>query len=184
MSAARTDDLEAFPPLEWASQDPTNCSIGLTIDLVGDKWALLILRELVFGVDRFDAVQSHLGISRRTLAERLDALVSNGLVEREPITVAGQRARHRYVLTQAGLELVPVIVALREWGDRHRPDASPPPVALLHAGCGGRSASRSAASTGTTSRRPRISGSPAVPAPWPSSRRGEPPLSLEDPSSS
>lgn len=137
MSAAGTDDLEDFPPLEWASQDPSNCSIGLTIDLVGDKWALLILRELVFGIDRFDALQSHLGISRRTLAERLDALVSNGLVEREPITVAGQRSRHRYVLTQAGMELIPVIVALREWGDRHRPDASPPPVVLLHAECGG-----------------------------------------------
>jgi DNA-binding HxlR family transcriptional regulator len=137
VSAAGTDDLDASPPLEWAAQDPSNCSIGLTIDLVGDKWALLILRELVFGVDRFDAVQAHLGISRRTLAERLDALVTNGLVEREPITVARQRSRHRYVLTPAGMELIPVIVALREWGDRHRPDASPPPVALLHAGCGG-----------------------------------------------
>jgi DNA-binding HxlR family transcriptional regulator len=137
VSAARRDDLEAFPPLEWASQDPSNCSIGLTVDLVGDKWALLILRELVFGIDRFDALQSHLAISRRTLAERLDALVSNGLVVREPIAVPGQRSRHRYVLTQAGMELVPVIVALREWGDRHRPEASPPPVALLHAGCGG-----------------------------------------------
>ena len=137
MSAAGSDDLEAFPPLNWAAQDPSNCSIGLTIDLVGDKWALLILRELVFGVDRFDAVQSHLGISRRTLAERLDALVSHSLVVREPVAVAGQRPRHRYVLTQAGLELIPVIVALREWGDRHRPDASAPPVALLHAECGG-----------------------------------------------
>jgi DNA-binding HxlR family transcriptional regulator len=123
--------------LEWASQDPSNCAIGHTIGLVGDKWALLILRELVFGVDRFDAVQSHLGISRRTLAERLDALVSHGLVEREPIHVTGQRSRHRYVLTRAGLELIPVIVALREWGDRHRPDASPPPVVLLHEECGG-----------------------------------------------
>jgi DNA-binding HxlR family transcriptional regulator len=137
VSAAGTDDLEAFPPLEWASQDPSNCSIGLTIGLVGDKWALLLLRELVFGVDRFDALQSHLGISRRTLAERLDSLVSNGLVDRAPIQVAGQRARHRYVLTQAGMELIPVIVALREWGDRHRPDASPPPVVLVHAECGG-----------------------------------------------
>jgi DNA-binding HxlR family transcriptional regulator len=137
VSPAGTDDLVAFPPLEWAEQDPSNCSIGLTVDLVGDKWALLILRELVFGIDRFDAVQSHLGISRRTLAERLGALVSHGLVVREPITVAGQRSRHRYVLTPAGVELIPVIVALREWGDRHRPEASPPPVALLHAECGG-----------------------------------------------
>jgi DNA-binding HxlR family transcriptional regulator len=137
MSDAATDDLEAFPPLEWASQDPSNCSIGHTIDLVGDKWALLILRELVFGLDRFDALRSHLAISRRTLAERLDALVSHGLVERQPIKVAGQRSRHRYVLTPAGLQLIPLIVALREWGDRHRPDASPPPVALLHRGCGG-----------------------------------------------
>lgn len=137
MTAAGAHDRSDLPPLEWASQDPSNCSIGLTIDLVGDRWALLILRELVFGVDRFDAVQSHLGISRRTLAERLDALVSHGLVEREPISVVGQRSRHRYVLTQAGMELIPVIVALREWGDRHRPDASPPPVLLTHAGCGG-----------------------------------------------
>lgn len=137
MSPAGADDSEAFPPLQWGSQDPSNCSIGLTIGLVGDKWALLILRELVFGVDRFDALQSHLGISRRTLAERLDSLVSHGLVQREPIAVAGQRSRHRYALTQAGMELVPVIVALREWGDRHRPDASPPPVLLLHGECGG-----------------------------------------------
>ncbi len=136
MDSAGTDDLVAFPPLEWASQDPSNCSIGHTIDLVGDKWALLILRELVFGLDRFDALQSHLAVSRRTLAERLEALVAHGLIEREPVKVPGQRSRHRYVLTPAGLELIPLIVALREWGDRHRPDASPPPVALLHRGCG------------------------------------------------
>lgn len=137
MSTSSIDNHEASPPLEWASQDPSNCSIGHTIDLVGDKWTLLIVRELVFGVDRFEAIRSHLAISRRTLSERLDAMVSRGLVEREPIKVAGQRSRHRYVLTPAGLELVPLIVALREWGDRHRLDASPPPVALLHRRCGG-----------------------------------------------
>lgn len=123
--------------LDWLALDPSNCSIGYAADLVGDRWSLLLLRELTLGVDRFDELQAHLGISRRTLAERLAALVDAGLVERVPYETVGRRVRHRYVLTPSGADFGPVVTALREWGDKHRPAVGgPPPVRLVHTGCG------------------------------------------------
>jgi len=122
--------------LDWAAQDASNCSIGHAAQVFGDRWALLVLRELTFGVDRFETIQAHLAISRRTLADRLEGLLNAGLIERMPYKQPGQRVRHRYALTAAGADVLPVIAALREWGDRHRPDATPPPLQVLHKSCG------------------------------------------------
>jgi DNA-binding HxlR family transcriptional regulator len=121
---------------DWAAQDPGNCSIGHATRLFGDRWALLVLRELTFGVDRFETIQAHLAISRRTLADRLDSLLAAGLIERVPYKQPGQRLRHKYSLTAAGADVIPVITALREWGDQHRPDTTPPPVQVVHRDCG------------------------------------------------
>lgn len=126
----------------WAAIDPASCSIGHAVATIGDRWSLLLLREIAFGVDRFDALQRHLGISRRTLAERLSTLHAHGVVERAPVQDPGQRAHHRYQLTPSGDALRPVLQALSDWGDSHRPtdpSGSPdpgPPVTVVHAGCG------------------------------------------------
>ena len=136
MSEDGTDRAGGACSLDWASVDAENCSIGYAVDVFGDRWSLLVLRELSLDVDRFDAIQTHLGISRRTLAERLGRLVDAGLVERIPYDTPGQRVRHRYGLTRAGAALGPVVAALREWGDAHRSDDREAPVRLVHTGCG------------------------------------------------
>jgi len=123
--------------LTWSGQTTADCPIGLAVGLIGDRWSLLVLRELAFGVDRFDAVQEHLGISRRTLTERLDALVDAEIVRRVPYRDPGQRTRHRYQLTAAGDEVLPLLIALGAWGERYRRDGSRSPVRMAHSGCGG-----------------------------------------------
>jgi len=124
------------PAADWASVDVSECSIGHAAGILGDRWALLLLREIALGVDWFDAIQTHLGMSRRTLAERLDSLVAHGVVDRVPHKDPGQRLRHRYQLTQAGRELRPLLQALGDWGAKHRPDDVGPPVTIAACDCG------------------------------------------------
>ena len=91
------------------------CSIAQALAVVGDAWSLLIVRDVAGGVHRFDGLQAELGISRRTLAERLDGLVAGGVLERRPYSTR----RHEYHLTQTGRGLLPVLVSLQDWGSRH-----------------------------------------------------------------
>lgn len=127
----------AADALDWAGRTAEDCPIGLAVGVLGDRWSLLVLRELAFGVDRFDGVQEHLGISRRTLSERLEALVLADIVQRVPYRDAGQRTRHRYQLTSAGAQVLPLLIALGAWGERYRRDGSRSPVRMVHADCGG-----------------------------------------------
>jgi len=116
--------------------EPGRCSIARTLDFVGDRWSLLILREASFyEVTRFEQFRARLGISKAVLSDRLDGLVAHGILERVPYQAPGERVRHEYGLTAAGTELFPVLVALAEWGDKHRNEGLPP-VTLSHAGCG------------------------------------------------
>lgn len=119
----------------WGRVDPANCSIGHAVATIGDRWSLLVLRELA-DVDRFDVIQHHLDLSRRTLAERLEAVVTRGIVERVPYREPGRRTRHRYRLTSTGTDLLPLLLALGAWSDQHRPDATAPPVVITHRDCG------------------------------------------------
>jgi len=124
-----TDDLKALIR-------PGQCSIGRTLDFVGDRWSLLILREASFyGVTRFEHLRTRLGISKAVLTERLDGLVAHGILDRVPYQQPGERARHEYRLTPAGADLFPVLVALLEWGDKYRNEGLAP-VSLSHKGCG------------------------------------------------
>jgi DNA-binding HxlR family transcriptional regulator/peroxiredoxin len=93
------------------------CSIAQALAVVGDAWSLLIVRDVAGGVHRFDGLQAELGISRRTLAERLSGLVAGGVLEQRPYSTAPPR--HEYHLTEAGRGLLPVLVALQDWGSRH-----------------------------------------------------------------
>ncbi len=93
-----------------------NCSIARTLDLVGEWWSLLIIREAFLGVTRYDDFQRRLGISRNALTDRLKKLVDGGVLTRQPVAEGARR--EEYVLTQMGDDLITVVVAMRQWGDR------------------------------------------------------------------
>ena len=112
------------------------CSIARTLGLLGQKWTLLILREALYGVSRFDDFQANLKIPRPVLSDRLALLSKHGLLVREPYRDEGQRVRHGYRLTEKGADLLPTLVALMQWGDRYLADGAEPAVLLTHKGCG------------------------------------------------
>jgi DNA-binding HxlR family transcriptional regulator len=113
-----------------------NCSIKGTLEIVGEKWSLLVLREAFFGIRRFDDFHRALGCARNLLSERLAKLVDQGVLERVAYQEPGQRRRHEYHLTEKGLDLQPALVALMQWGDRWTADPDGPSVEVLHRGCG------------------------------------------------
>jgi DNA-binding HxlR family transcriptional regulator len=105
-----------------------NCSIAQTLDVVGDPWTLLIVRDALFGTTRFDDFRRSLGIPRATLASRLDTLVEHGVMERRRYQERPER--HEYVLTDKGRDLRRVMISLLQWGDTWS-DLDPPPVTLV-----------------------------------------------------
>jgi DNA-binding HxlR family transcriptional regulator len=115
---------------------PRVCSIARALDVVGERWSLLVIREVSLGVRRFDGIQAATGAPRAVLTDRLGSLVDAGILERVSYREEGSRARHEYRLTEAGRELTPVLTALRQWGDRHLADAAGPPASFTHRGCG------------------------------------------------
>ncbi len=114
----------------------SQCPIARTLGLLGQKWTLLVLREAFYGTSRFDDFQTNLEIPRPVLSDRLTLLVTHELLVREPYQDAGQRVRQGYRLTQKGADLLPALVALMQWGDRHLAARAGPSVSLLHKGCG------------------------------------------------
>lgn len=101
------------------------CSAARALELLGDRWTLLLIRELVFGTRRFDEFAAHLGIASNVLAARLSALVVSEILMQVPVRV--DALRMHYHLTEKGRDLVPVLVALLQWGDRwlQTPDSIP-----------------------------------------------------------
>lgn len=122
--------------MDWLSLDTENCPVQRTLEIVGEKWSLLIVRELVNGVRRFDELRDHLGVSEAVLSDRLRKLVTAGIFETQPYRPTGGRTRHEYVLTPKGWDLWPVIVALMQWGDEYYRDPEGPLLDLSHADCG------------------------------------------------
>jgi DNA-binding HxlR family transcriptional regulator len=113
-----------------------NCSIKGALEIVGEKWSLLVLREAFFGVSRFDDFHRALGCARNLLSDRLAKLVDEGVLQRIAYQEPGQRRRHEYRLTEKGLDLLTALVALMQWGDRWTADPDGPSVEVLHRGCG------------------------------------------------
>lgn len=105
-----------------------NCSIAQTLDVVGDPWTLLIVRDALFGTTRFDDFRRSLGIPRATLASRLETLVEHGVMERRRYQERPER--YEYVLTDKGRDLRRVMISLLQWGDQWS-DLDPPPVTLI-----------------------------------------------------
>jgi DNA-binding HxlR family transcriptional regulator len=111
------------------------CSIAGALEVVGERWSLLIVRDILLGLRRFDEIQENLGIARNVLQARLVRLQENGVLERVPYRE--RPLRYEYRLTDKGLELWPVIVALMKWGDQYAPPDGGPAVVIEHRGCGG-----------------------------------------------
>jgi DNA-binding HxlR family transcriptional regulator len=111
------------------------CSVARALEVVGERWTILILRDAFLGVRRFDEFQRSLGVARNVLATRLQRLVDAGLLER--VRYQERPERHEYRLTAMGVDLWPTVVALMQWGDRHLAGPDGPPLRLEHRDCGG-----------------------------------------------
>jgi DNA-binding HxlR family transcriptional regulator len=109
------------------------CSIARTVDLIGDAWTLLVLRELFYGQTKFEEFVDTLGIPRNTLADRLAVLVSGGVAERRGYQV--DPVRHEYVLTAQGRDLFGVLASINAWGDRWLDRGDGAPVVMRHEPC-------------------------------------------------
>jgi DNA-binding HxlR family transcriptional regulator len=115
--------------------DTQTCSIARSLEVVGERWTVLVLRSILLGHTRFDDIQADLGITRSVLTARLRRLEEEGVIERRAYQTRPERFDH--LLTEKGLELWPVIDGLRRWGDRHYPEPAGPPWIIEHVGCGG-----------------------------------------------
>ncbi|MFL6140342.1 MAG: winged helix-turn-helix transcriptional regulator [Labedaea sp.] len=115
---------------------PADCSIARSMELLGERWTVLVLREAFNGVRRFDDIQQNTGAPRQMLSARLAHLVDNGILRRMPYQEPGQRQRYEYRLTRKGLDLYPVLMSLLEWGDKYLAPDEGPSVTLTHKECG------------------------------------------------
>ena len=111
------------------------CSIARSLEVIGERWTLLILRDALVGLTRFEEFQAKLGIASNVLTNRLKRLCDEKLLERVPDPE--RPGRPKYMLTDKGSELGPALIVLMKWGDRHYPTPGGPPRLTLHASCGG-----------------------------------------------
>lgn len=143
-----------------------NCTIGRAMAILGEKWTVVVLREVFTGVRRFDDMRQRTGIPRQVLANRLARLVDEDVLRRVPYREPGARVRHEYRLTDKGFDLYPVLVAVREWGDRYLADPEGPPLATVHRDCGAEVQARLHCTAGHDVESPRD----VLPAPGPGAR--------------
>ena len=118
--------------LDWSID---TCTIGRTMEILGEKWTLVVLREVFNGIRRFDDMRQRTQIPRQVLANRLASLVEHGLLRREPYQEPGARVRHEYRLTPKGFDLYPVLIAVAEWGNRYLAEPEGPPLEFVHRDC-------------------------------------------------
>ncbi len=120
--------------MRWDSLERERCSVARTIAVIGDRWSLLILRDCFLRVRRFDEFQARLGITRHLLADRLKKFVRFGVLRKAKYQESP--ARYEYILTQRGLDLYPVVMAIVHWGDVHMVDERGRPMLHEHKSCG------------------------------------------------
>jgi DNA-binding HxlR family transcriptional regulator len=116
------------------------CSIAKSLEVVGERWSLLIVRDVLNGNRRFGEIQASLGVARNVLSARLQRLVDEDILERRQYQESP--ARYEYFLTEKGLGLWPALIALLNWGDRYSPSPDGPPKVIVHKVCGGRVSGR------------------------------------------
>src|ERR1700723_2179210 len=116
--------------------DSANCAIGAAVELIGERPTFLVLRETFNGVRRFADMQRRTAMPRQVLSDRLARLVDEGLLRKVPYQDSGQRRRYEYRLTDKGLDLYPVLVALMDWGDKYAVGPEGSLAVLRHRDCG------------------------------------------------
>ena len=110
------------------------CSIARTMEAIGDAWSMLILRDVFAGITRFEVLHEDLGLSRKTLAARLEGLVADGILERR--AYSEHPPRYDYLPSEKGAQLFPVIAAMMAWGDRWGSEGAGAPAIIRHTSCG------------------------------------------------
>jgi DNA-binding HxlR family transcriptional regulator len=125
--------MERPAALDWSID---NCTVARTMEILGERWTVVVLREVFNGIRRFDDMRVRTGIPRQVLANRLAMLVDRGVLRRAPYREPGARLRHEYRITAMGLDLWPVLVALLAWGDRYLADPEGSPLSIVHRDCG------------------------------------------------
>jgi len=120
--------------MKWNSLEEEQCSVARTVAVIGDRWTLLVLRDCFLRVRRFENFQARLGVTRHVLADRLNKLVRYGVLRR--VQYQTRPKRHEYILTQKGLDLHPIIMAIVHWGDVHMVDERGRPRLHEHKLCG------------------------------------------------
>ncbi|GAA2660800.1 helix-turn-helix domain-containing protein [Streptomyces vastus] len=121
--------------MEWLEASTENCPVQRTLDVVGEKWTLLILRDAVNGVRRFDDFHRHIGLSEAVLSDRLRKLTSAGILKTVPYQEPGSRSRNEYRLTRKGWDLWPVLMALSQWGETYALGPEGPVLDVRHTDC-------------------------------------------------
>ncbi|WP_203336046.1 winged helix-turn-helix transcriptional regulator [Nocardioides limicola] len=144
-----------------------NCTIGRTMAILGERWTLVVAREVFNGVRRFDDMRVRTAIPRQVLTDRLRLLVEHDILRRVPYQEPGQRQRFEYRLTAKGLDLYPVLVAIADWGNRYLADPEGPPIEFGHRDCGAVVHARMECDHGHTLDDPRD----VLPRPGPGARR-------------
>lgn len=120
--------------MKWSELAAERCSVARSVAVIGDRWTLMLLRDCFLGVRRFEDFERRLGISRSLVAERLRRLVQEGVLRRE--RYQERPVRHEYRLTEKGLALHPVMMAIVHWGDVHYAGEAGPPLLHRHRACG------------------------------------------------
>ena len=120
--------------MKWSEVGTQVCSLARSLSVIGNRWTLLFLREAFGGTTRFEDFLSGTGASRAIAAERLGGLVEHGILARREYREAPRR--FEYTLTEMGVELLPVVLTLVQWGDKWLSDGEPPPARLVHDSCG------------------------------------------------
>lgn len=134
---ASLDRMSQIPLARRSPIAPENCNLARAIELIGDRWTLLILRAALYGVRRFDDFQAELGCPRTVLSSRLKKLVDAGLLTRRTYKIAGRRGRPEYVLSAMGISLRPILIGLTQWGDVWLGGSEPAPISFSKIGSKG-----------------------------------------------
>jgi DNA-binding HxlR family transcriptional regulator len=129
-----SQELHEIRSMRWQQIDTMTCSIARTLSVVGDRWTMLIIRDVFLGIRRFEGIQQDLGLTPHRLSDRLRKLVRDGILRR--VAYEKRPLRFEYRLTEKGVDLYPLIVALMEWGDRWMAGRAGVPVELVHRLCG------------------------------------------------
>ena len=124
-----------MPLVLYNTYEGQSCSVARALEVIGERWTILIVRDAFLGIRRFDDFQRSLGIARNVLNARLQRLIDAGVLERR--LYQERPARYEYRLTERGRDLWPALVSLMQWGDRHLGGDAGPPLAVEHRECGG-----------------------------------------------